>query len=112
MLRNKSMVVGSTGLVGKSVVNHLIERGIAVLALVRNDAESDNSLLNYYKIDKLHRSSFECSLIKKFLSKYKEFVKILNEVSPELHKEVINSLNIYCVSKFNPIITKGKNLLK
>ena len=44
------MVVGSTGLVGKSVVNHLIERGIAVLALVRNDAESDNSLLNYYKI--------------------------------------------------------------
>ena len=51
MLRNKSMVVGSTGLVGKSVVNHLIERGIAVLALVRNDAESDNSLLNYYKID-------------------------------------------------------------
>ena len=51
MLRNKSMVVGSTGLVGKSVVNHLIERGVAVLALVRNDAESDNSLLNYYKID-------------------------------------------------------------
>ena len=51
MLRNKSMVVGSTGLVGKSVVNHLIERGIAVLALVRNDEESDNPLLNYYKID-------------------------------------------------------------
>ena len=51
MLRNKSMVVGSTGLVGKSVVNHLIEREIAVLALVRNDEESDNSLLNYYKID-------------------------------------------------------------
>ena len=51
MLRDKSMVVGSTGLVGKSVVNHLIERGVAVLALVRNDAESDNSLLNYYKID-------------------------------------------------------------
>ena len=51
MLRNKSLVVGSTGLVGKSVVNHLIERGIAVLALVRNDEESDNSLLNYYKID-------------------------------------------------------------
>ena len=45
------MVVGSTGLVGKSVVNHLIERGIGVLALVRNDAESDNSLLDYYKID-------------------------------------------------------------
>jgi uncharacterized protein YbjT (DUF2867 family) len=51
MLRNKSMVVGSTGLVGKSVVNHLIERGIAVLALVRNDEESDSSLLNNYKID-------------------------------------------------------------
>jgi uncharacterized protein YbjT (DUF2867 family) len=51
MLRNKSMVVGSTGLVGKSVVNHLIEKGIAVLALVRNDEVSKNSLLNYYKID-------------------------------------------------------------
>ena len=51
MLRNKSMVVGSTGLVGKSVVNHLIENDIAVLALVRNDEVSNNSLLNYYKID-------------------------------------------------------------
>ena len=51
MLRNKSMVVGSTGLVGKSVVNHLTERGIAVLALARNDQVSNNSLLNYYKID-------------------------------------------------------------
>ena len=51
MPRNKSMVVGSTGLVGKSVVNHLIEKDIAVLALVRNDEVSNNSLLNYYKID-------------------------------------------------------------
>ena len=51
MLRNKSMVVGSTGLVGKSVVNHLIEKDIPVLALVRNDQVSNNSLLNYYKID-------------------------------------------------------------
>ena len=51
MLRNKSMVVGSTGLVGKSVVNHLIEKDIAVLALVRNDEVSKNPLLNYYKID-------------------------------------------------------------
>ena len=51
MLRNKSMVVGSTGLVGKSVVNHLIEKDISVLALVRNDQVSNNPLLNYYKID-------------------------------------------------------------
>ena len=51
MLRNKSMVVGSTGLVGKSLVNHLIEKDISVLALVRNDQVSNNSLLNYYKID-------------------------------------------------------------
>ena len=51
MLRNKSMVVGSTGLVGRSVVNHLIEKDIAVLALVRNDEVSNNSLLNYYQID-------------------------------------------------------------
>ena len=45
------MVVGSTGLVGKSVVNHLIEKDISVLALVRNDQVSNNPLLNYYKID-------------------------------------------------------------
>ena len=51
MPRNKSMVVGSTGLVGKSVVKHLLEKNIAVLALVRNDQVSNNSLLNYYKID-------------------------------------------------------------
>ena len=51
MLRNKSMVVGSTGLVGRSVVNHLIEKEISVLALVRNDQISSHSLLNYYKID-------------------------------------------------------------
>ena len=51
MLRNKSMVVGSTGLGGKSVVNHLIEKDIAVLALVRNDEVSNNSLLKHYKID-------------------------------------------------------------
>ena len=51
MPRNKSMVVGSTGLVGKSVVKHLLEKNIAVLALVRNDQVSNSSLLNYYKID-------------------------------------------------------------
>ena len=51
MPRNKSMVVGSTGLVGMSVVKHLLEKNIAVLALVRNDQVSNNSLLNYYKID-------------------------------------------------------------
>ena len=51
MIRNKSLVVGSTGLVGKSVVNHLIEKDIEVLALVRNDQVSNNSLLNYYKIN-------------------------------------------------------------
>ena len=51
MLRNISMVVGSTGLVGRSVVNHLIEKEISVLALVRNDQISSHSLLNYYKID-------------------------------------------------------------
>ena len=36
---------------GKSIVNHLIDKDIAVLALVRNDEVSNNSLLNYYKID-------------------------------------------------------------
>ena len=51
MIRNKSMVVGSTGLVGKSVVNYLIEKDIAVLALVRNDEVSNNPLLTYFKID-------------------------------------------------------------
>jgi Predicted nucleoside-diphosphate-sugar epimerases len=52
MLRNKSMVVGSTGLVGKSVVNHSnLKKKFRVLALVRNDQVSSHSLLNYYKID-------------------------------------------------------------
>ena len=45
------MVVGSTGLVGKSLVSQLIEARESVRALVRNDQESTNPLLEYLKID-------------------------------------------------------------
>jgi len=51
MLRSKSLVVGSTGLVGKSLVSQLIEADQPVRALVRNDQENTNPLLEYLKID-------------------------------------------------------------
>ena len=51
MLRNKSMVVGSTGLDGTSELQHHNATAIAVLALVSYVPVRANSLLNYYKID-------------------------------------------------------------
>jgi uncharacterized protein YbjT (DUF2867 family) len=51
MLKSKSMVVGSTGLVGKSLVSQLIEAGQPVRALIRNDQESTSPLLEYLKND-------------------------------------------------------------
>ncbi|MDC0073125.1 NAD(P)H-binding protein [Gammaproteobacteria bacterium] len=51
MLRNKSMVVGSTGLVGKSLVAHLIEGKVSVKALLRNNKVSSDPLLDYIRVD-------------------------------------------------------------
>jgi uncharacterized protein YbjT (DUF2867 family) len=51
MLRDKSMVVGSTGLVGKSLVTHLIEGKVAVKALLRSNKVSSDPLLDYIRVD-------------------------------------------------------------
>ncbi|MDC0980074.1 oxidoreductase, partial [bacterium] len=51
MNRNKSMVVGSTGLIGSSLVHQLIEGGEPVKALTRGDQLTSNSILEYIKVD-------------------------------------------------------------
>lgn len=45
------MVVGSTGLVGKSLVTHLIEGKVAVKALIRSNKVSSDPLLDYIRVD-------------------------------------------------------------
>ena len=51
MLRTKSLVVGSTGLIGSSIVTQLLEREESVIALVRTDKASTNSLLDFHKVN-------------------------------------------------------------
>ena len=51
MQRPISMVAGSTGLVGKALVNNLVSKGQAVRALVRTQENTTNPLLEYLKID-------------------------------------------------------------
>ena len=51
MNRNKSMVVGSTGLIGSSLVHQLIEGGEPVKALTRGDQLTSNSILEYIKVN-------------------------------------------------------------
>ena len=51
MQRPISMVAGSTGLVGKALVNNLVSKGQAVRALVRTQENTTNSLLEYLRID-------------------------------------------------------------
>ena len=51
MLRTKSLVVGSTGLIGSSIVTQLLERKESVIALVRTDEASTNSLLDFHKVN-------------------------------------------------------------
>ena len=53
MLRDKSMVVGSTGLVGKSLVTHLIEGKVAVKVLLRSNKVSSDPLLDYIRVDQI-----------------------------------------------------------
>ena len=45
------MVVGSTGLIGSSLVHQLIEGGEPVKALTRGDQLTSNSILEYIKVD-------------------------------------------------------------
>ena len=51
MLRTKSLVVGSKGLIGSSIVTQLLERKESVIALVRTDETSTNSLLDFHKVN-------------------------------------------------------------
>ena len=51
MLRTKSLVVGSTGLIGSSIVSQLLEREESVIALVRTNKTSTNSLLDFHKVN-------------------------------------------------------------
>ena len=51
MQRPISMVAGSTGLVGKALVNNLVSKGQAVRALVRTQENTTNPLLEYLRID-------------------------------------------------------------
>ena len=51
MERTVSMVAGSTGLVGKALVNNLVSKGQAVRALVRTQENTTNPLLEYLRID-------------------------------------------------------------
>ena len=45
------MVVGSTGLIGRSLVHQLIEGGEPVMALTRGDQITSNSILEYVKVN-------------------------------------------------------------
>jgi len=45
------MVVGSTGLIGRSLIHQLIEGGEPVKALTREDQTTSNSILEYVKVN-------------------------------------------------------------
>ena len=45
------MVVGSTGLIGRSLIHQLIEGGEPVMALTRGDQITSNSILEYVKVN-------------------------------------------------------------
>jgi len=64
----RSLVVGSTGLVGEEVVNELASKGIPVKALSRIDLNSPNPLVENIKVN------FDC------LHEYKEHFKEVSDV--------------------------------
>ena len=51
MLRTKSLVVGSTGLIGSSIITQLLEKEESVIALVRTDEASTNSFLDFHRVN-------------------------------------------------------------
>ena len=68
MTYQRSLVVGSTGLVGEEVVNELASKGISVKALSRIDLNSPNPLVENIKVN------FDC------LHEYKEHFKEVSDV--------------------------------
>ena len=68
MTYQRSLVVGSTGLVGEELVNELASKGIPVKALSRIDLNSPNPLVENIKVN------FDC------LHEYKEHFKEVSDV--------------------------------
>jgi len=104
------MVVGSTGLIGRSLVHELIEGGLSVKALTRKDHTASDSILEYIKVnfDALELSSellsdvkdmYIClgTTIKKAGSK-EEFQKVdiqyCIDVAREAEKNGVSNLSI------------------
>ena len=104
----KSLVVGSTGLVGKEVINELASKGIPVRALSRIDLNSSNPYLENIKVN------FDR------LDEYKEHFKEVNDVyiclgttiSKAGSQEAFQKVDIeYCLETAKQALNAGvKNL--
>ena len=108
MTYQRSLVVGSTGLVGEEVVNELASKGIPVKALSRIDLNSSNPLVENIKVN------FDC------LHEYKEHFKEINDVyiclgttiSKAGSEEAFEKVDIdYCLETAKQALNAGvKNL--
>ena len=104
----KSLVVGSTGLVGKEVINELASKGIPVRALSRIDLNSSNPYLENIKVN------FDR------LDEYKEHFREVNDVyiclgttiSKAGSREAFQKVDIeYCLETAKQALNAGvKNL--
>ena len=104
----KSLVVGSTGLVGKEVINELASKGIPVRALSRIDLNSSNPYLENIKVN------FDR------LDEYKEYFREVNDVyiclgttiSKAGSQEAFQKVDIeYCLETAKQALNAGvKNL--
>ena len=108
MTYQRSLVVGSTGLVGEEVVNELASKGIPVKALSRIDLNSPNPLVENIKVN------FDC------LHEYKEHFKEVSDVyiclgttiSKAGSEEAFEKVDIdYCIETAKQALNAGvKNL--
>ena len=108
MTYQRSLVVGSTGLVGEEVVNELASKGIPVKALSRIDLNSTNPLVENIKVN------FDC------LHEYKEHFKEVSDVyiclgttiSKAGSEEAFEKVDIdYCIETAKQALNAGvKNL--
>ena len=108
MNAQKSLVVGSTGLVGKEVINELASKGIPVRALSRIDLNSSNPYLENIKVN------FDR------LDEYKEHFREVNDVyiclgttiSKAGSREAFQKVDIeYCLETAKQALNAGvKNL--
>ena len=88
------MVVGSTGLIGRSLVHQLIEGGEPVKALTREDQATSNSILEYIKVnfDALELDSESFSDIKYIYS------GLVTTIKKAGSKEAFQKVDIqYCI---------------